>query len=88
MPKKTYIELWVQVLKESDIERPFTTKQAYAVICNEPARKRGAVLRRKKVPAGTNELGQRLKRSKEIKRVNKKCLTRKNIALWDFVDDK
>ena len=88
MPAKAYIELWLQVLKDSDIDRPFTTKQAYIVICNEPARKRGAVLRRKKVPAGTNELSKRLRMSKRIKRVNEKCQTRKNIALWDFVDDK
>ena len=85
MPASNYIDLWVQVLKESDIERPFTTRQAYIIICNTPATKRGAVLRRKKVPAGTNELSKRFRMSKDIERVNERCLTKKNIALWDFI---
>ena len=81
--KQRMISIWISVLRESNIDRPFTTRQAYETIC-ESAPARGK--RRQKVPAGTNELSKRLKMSKEIKRVNPKCDKRRPIALWDFVD--
>jgi hypothetical protein len=87
MRSLTSIELWIKVLKENEIPCPFTTKQAYSVICNSPNyTTHGALVRRKKIPGSTNELSQRLKRSKEVKRVNKKC-SKRSVALWDFVDD-
>ena len=81
--KQRMISIWISVLRKSNIDRPFTTRQAYETIC-ESAPARGKQ-RRQKVPAGTNELSKRLKMSKEIKRVNTKC-DKRNIALWDFVD--
>ena len=83
MRKQSMMSIWIDVLRNSDIERPFTTRQAYEIIIAS-APKRGT--RRKKVPAGTNELSKRLKLCSEVVRVNPKCNTRKPIALWDFVD--
>ena len=82
--KQRMISIWISVLRESNIDRPFTTRQAYDTLCeSKPQRSKQ---RRQKVPAGTNELSKRLKMSKEIKRVNPKCDVRRDIALWDFVD--
>ena len=82
--KKRMISIWISVLRKSNIDRPFTTRQAYEILCESKTQR--SKQRRQKVPAGTNELSKRLKMSKEIKRVNPKCDTRKPIALWDFVD--
>jgi len=82
--KERMISIWINALKNSDIERPFTTRQAYETLCqSKPLRGKR---RRQKVPAGTNELSKRLRMSKEVKRVNTKCEIKRNVALWDFVD--
>lgn len=78
------ISIWISALKNSNIERPFTTRQAYETLCQSTPQR--SKQRRQKVPAGTNELSKRLRMSKEVKRVNPKCDVRKPIALWDFVD--
>ena len=75
--------MWIRALEKCNIKTPFTTRQAYEVLCSD-AKIRGKT--RKRVPAGTNELSKRLKFCKGVKRVNPKCDRRKPIALWDFVD--
>ena len=82
--KQRMISIWISAQKNSDIERPFTTKQAYEALCqSKPQRGRR---RRQKVPGGTNELSKRFRMSKQVKRVNPKCEIKRNVALWDFVD--
>ena len=76
------MEAWVKALKKSNIERPFTTKAAYEVICASVTL-RGKI--RNRVPANTNELAQKIRGCKRIKRVNTKSDAR-YVALWDFVD--
>ena len=74
--------IWIKCLKNT-ISGPFTTKQAYEAICNSIKKNGG---RRTKVPSSTNQLSQILRGSKQIKRVNPKCDTKKYVALWDFID--
>lgn len=58
MPRRKYIEAWIDLLMESDIPRPFTAKQAYDWIVNTPPKKEGK--RRSMVPKSTVSLAKQL----------------------------
>jgi hypothetical protein len=88
MPNKPWIEIWLDILEESEIERPFTARKAYDVIVNTPA-KNGR--RRQMVPRGTYQLSRKLALSKRIKVVgetNHKSILNGGggkVAQYDFV---
>lgn len=89
MPNKPWIEIWLDILEESNIERPFTAKNAYDVIVNTPTK--NGRRRRQMVPKGTYQLSRKLALSKRIKVVGE--TTYKSIlnggggkvAQYDFV---
>jgi hypothetical protein len=88
MPNKPEIEIWIDILEDSQIERPFTARRAYDVIVNTPA-KNGR--RRRMVPRGTYQLSRKLALSSRIKVVgttrNESILSNGGgeIAQYDFV---
>ena len=90
MPRKSYIEIWLDLLEENITNRPFTAKQAYECILNAPL-KRGS-RRRQTVPGGTYSLARKMINTKRVKRVGQ-IRSRADgfsdsggaVALYDFV---
>ena len=91
MPRKAYIDLWIDLLEQHMIERPFTGRQAYICILNAPLKK-GAKKARQIVPKNTYSLVRKMTNTKRVIRVGQ-TRSRKtdfsdsggDIALYDFV---
>ena len=91
MPRKPYIELWIDLLEVHLLERPFTGKQAYDCILSAPLKK-GVKQARQIVPKNTYSLVRKMTNTKRVKQVGK-TRSRKtdfsdsggNVALYDFV---
>lgn len=91
MPRKAYIETWVDLLEEHIADRPFTAKQAYECILDVPLKK-GSKRKRQMVPGGTYSLARKMVGTKRVKRVGQ-IRSRAdgfsdsggNVALYDFV---
>ena len=79
-------QAYIKILKQSGLSRPFTTKEAYYIICNATVTTSyGAKLSRKKVPNNTNQLSKIFRASKEVRRTNELDASRP-IAFWEFVE--
>lgn len=90
MPRKPYIETWLDLLEENIAKRPFTAKQAYECIIDAPLKK--GKRKRQMVPSGTYSLARKMLGTKRVKRVGQ-IRSRAdgfsdsggNVALYDFV---
>ena len=79
-------QAYIRILKQSGLSRPFTTKEAYYIICKAIVTTSfGAKLSRKKVPNNTNQLSKFFRASKEVRRTNE-LDAKRQVALWDFVE--
>jgi len=70
MPRRKYIDALIDLLLESDIQRPFTARQAYDWIVNTPPKREGKT--RSAVPKSAMALSKKLGASKRIVVVNLK----------------